>query len=228
MRQTLCLVVLILLVIPGHASAFTVVDEGVAQVDTALDCGAHRGRVVVRTGVHYQVSELAERRNGISIAFADDTASALECCWVQFVWMEAIVTFQAPNGQVQNRVQLTAKTSGGPVELTTDPNKPKWHVDSAASGSPCYEVEGVSVKDRNGTRTFDQPDDAATELGPQVLARVPAGSVVRVEDVKHFEAYLVCNRVQMLSFCESERALFKGLAARTRCAKWHVTRRARG
>lgn len=68
MRQSLSLVTLvclILFVIADDASALTVVDEGVAQVDTGLDCGAHRGRVVVRTGVHYQISELSERRNGV-------------------------------------------------------------------------------------------------------------------------------------------------------------------
>lgn len=166
-RQGLALVLFGLMFLAGHASGLTIVDEGVARLDTAIDCGAHRGRVVVRTGVHYQLSERDERLNGVSIAFLDSTSTALECCWVQFVWIEEVVTFQTPNGNVVNRVSgLTATTAGGPVMVSEDPNRSRWYVDAITPGDPCYEIEGVSIKDRHGTRIFDQPDNGTDKVGP--------------------------------------------------------------
>jgi hypothetical protein len=50
------------------ASGITIVDDGTAVIDSPVDCGAHKGRVVVSTGVHFQEAEL-DFQDGISLSF---------------------------------------------------------------------------------------------------------------------------------------------------------------
>lgn len=178
------------------AWGLTIVDEGVAALETKVDCGGHRGRLAVRTGVHVQfgvdreTDTIVEGRDMISIGFAAEAGNALECSWIQFSWTEVLITVDTPRGREQGRLKDTIRTTGGDVELTTDPANPLWSVD-AAGGSPAYEQGGSAYKDSNGTRMFDQPDEIVSRYAGM---RLPPGErLLQLEDRKHFEAYLVCH-----------------------------------
>lgn len=180
------------LLLCSTASGLTIVNDGTAVIDDPVSCGAHKGRVVVRTGVHFQERE-KDFRDGISLSFQATQGDALACCWVQFTWSEVIATVQSGGATVQGRVNGTLPTSGGPVKLTTNPATPSWHVDSAGA-SPCYESAGLGFKDQRGATIFDRPDNVAAALAPGLVASLAPATVTHIKASIHFEAYLICNR----------------------------------
>jgi hypothetical protein len=189
-RAAMCLGALLLaLIIRSDADATTILDEGTADIDSPVACGAHKGRVVVRTGVHLQEQEVD--MHGISLAFQADQGNALECCWVQFTRAEAVATIDSAGAAATLPiVGVPFNTSGGQIVFSTAA-APAWFVDSAGA-SPCYESKGVSIKDRTGTRIFDGPDNLA---GVVARAFGRAGTTVLSVEVKWcFDSYLVCNR----------------------------------
>lgn len=181
-RQTILTLALVAL-LASSASALTVIDPGSLADSDPVDCGAHKGTVSVRTGVHFRDGEF-ERRGGVSIEFAATQGNAVDCCWVQFVRAQAVASTTTASYQLR----FPIRTSGGEVVLSTDA-APSWHVDSAGKGPlACYESAGASYQDPDGTKIFDAPDNTATALAEAL------GRVTKVEVVLHFVAYLVCGR----------------------------------
>jgi hypothetical protein len=174
------------------AKGLTVVDEGTAAVDSDVHCGDHAGRVVVRTGVHFQEHEV-DVEDAISMSFQAAEGDSTGCCWVQFVWAEVIATIDSGGVTERGPIGATLSTSGGPVELTTDPAAPVWHVDSAGK-SPCYEAVGLGYRDRRGTTIFDRVDNVAAGIGPALAPLLAPATLVRVDASVHFETFLVCDR----------------------------------
>lgn len=177
------------------ALAITIIDEGTAVVDSAVSCGTHSGRIVVRTGVHYQTpedTEAADRPNGVSIAFVG--SKALDCCWAQFVWVEVIATVRTGTTRGQALVPGAMNTTSGRVPLTMDAANPSWHLDSISSKDPCYETTGVSIKTSNGTTVFDHPVIAPV-IGPSIAKGLSAQGyeLESLECRFHAEAFLVCD-----------------------------------
>lgn len=191
-RLLLCSIVLASLLC-SMASGLTVIDDGTAVIDSAVSCGGHKGRVVVRTGVHFQESEV-DVRDGISMAFLATEGNVLSCCWVQFAWAEVIATVQSGGAPMQGRLDATLPTTGGPVKLTTNPASPVWQVDSAGK-SPCYESIGLGFKDQRQAIIFDRVSNVAADLAPALAPLFAPATLVRLEAAVHFEAYLVCDRV---------------------------------
>jgi hypothetical protein len=200
-----------LAVFASAALGIVIVDQGTIAKEDTITCGGLQGRVVVRTGVTFRVPVqkpgeklLGDRTfsNGISIAFiasrSAEIATAVDCCWVQFIWIEGTATVES-TGISRRKVRLTPSQpipmSGGDMTMSGDPTKPgwtpPWHLDSGA-GSPCYEEGGGAVTDSRGTTMYDRPDNLAELLGPSVVASNPKLKVVEVEAKEHFDAYLQC------------------------------------
>lgn len=173
------------------ATGLTVEDEGKLHLNEAFKCGEHEGKVVVHTNAQLEVSEGSSSKGWISLDAKHSSGNALDCCWVQFLWIELEVSFTTKDGKKQvGYLPSKIETTGGPVDLTTDPKTPKWFVD-AAKKSPCYGRGGLSYRDKERLRIFDRPSSAAAMLGPNI--KLPKGFVLnKVTERKHFEAYLIC------------------------------------
>lgn len=167
------------------ASALTILDPGTVADADPVECGAHKGTVTARTGVHFQDDEV-DFPDGVSFEFVATQGDALDCCWVQFVRAQGIAITDTATYSLAG---TNVPTTGGEVILSTDAT-PGWHVDSAGK-SPCYESRGSSVKDTSGTTMFDRPGNLAEFLVPGLPGWLGAK---RVEVVLHFVAYLVCGR----------------------------------
>lgn len=185
MRRRPLAAVVLLALLASSASALTVIDPGKAVDSDAVDCGAHKGTVTIRTGVHFRSGE-DERRGGVSIGFAATQGNAVDCCWVQFTRAQAVATTSTASFQI---VGFPMGTTGGDVVLSTDA-APSWHVDAAGS-VPCYEDRGASFQDPAGTTIFDAPDNMAVVVSKGLP---PSWGTKKVEVVWHFVAYLVCGR----------------------------------
>lgn len=202
MRRSILIGMLVLLgaVFAGNARATTIIDKGVAAVTTTVSCGAHSGVIEVRTGVHFAEAETADFHSGVSVGFSANAGNTLQCCWVQFFWVEVTVTVQTPGGGVLSGPMGGATGSlGGVVNFSTPaapggPVVPRWHVDSLARKNPCYEAGGGShFKDATSATIFDAPANVASVMAP--LVRVPPrAALLSVESRIHFETYLVCDR----------------------------------
>lgn len=168
--------------------ATTVVDAGKEQKSADIDCGGHKGKVSVNTGVHFREGE-ANYRNGISLKYKGTAVG--DCCWVQTIWREVVVTYKAAAGASPRTVRKegTIRTTGGSYKLTTDPSKPVYNPDSGSATSPCYDAAFSSITDGDSKTMYDQPGSAIDRFA---AAEKTDATVDKIESIAHFDAYLVC------------------------------------
>lgn len=171
----------------------TVVDQGTEAKKADIDCDGHTGSISVRTGVHYQESSgdrVVDYRNGVSLGYTG-TRSA-DCRWLQFVWDEVIV-YKRPAGggePVPERKSARIRTTSGSYDTTTDTSNPNYNVDSGSGSNPYYEGRGSNIRTDNSTTIYDRPGSAINAVA---RADKSDASVTKIENVIHFETFLVCN-----------------------------------
>jgi hypothetical protein len=178
---------------PSPASATIVIDDpGTERKGVALNCGDYVGRIIVNTGVkltdtvsgtpapEIEQTIITKFLNAISLSYKG--AKCAECCWLQFVWREILGTDASGEGPVTGRMPTTS----GPIDLTTDPAKPAYRVDSASRTDPCYTAAGHGTITAEANTMYDQP-------GPGFPSNmVNNAAITKLRSVAHFDAFLVC------------------------------------
>jgi len=167
---------------------------------TAIDCDGHKGSIVVQTGVQIHWNRLKDgepqdRKDEISISYVGSNCD--DCIWVQFIWSEVVVQEKEKDPQ---RVPGHIDTTGGSYDLTTDPEKPTYSVDSASPTNPAYESTGTSNVGDTYDTMFDAPgnpfkdEDGNTILPfPVNNAKTDFPAVQNITWTDHFDTYLICD-----------------------------------
>lgn len=140
------------------------------------------GEVSVHTGVGYsgKMPGSSKTTDGFSIAYAG--AKADDSHYIQTMWTEIIAT-QPDNTQVW--VDKTAVSLNGYLELTTDPKKPKYKVDST-SKTPFYDHAGSKNRTDASIVDFDRPSDDKKIILEQFDAKA-----TKVVEIDHFDNFLI-------------------------------------
>ncbi|MDB5086628.1 MAG: hypothetical protein JWR09_622 [Mucilaginibacter sp.] len=140
------------------------------------------GEVSVHTGVGYSGKSPGSSKttDGFSIAYAG--AKADDSHYIQTMWTEIIAT-QPDNTQVW--VDKTAVSVNGYLELTTDPKKPKYKVDST-SKTPFYDHAGSKNRTDTSIIDFDRPSDDKKIILEQFDAKA-----TKVVEIDHFDNFLI-------------------------------------
>jgi hypothetical protein len=140
------------------------------------------GEVSVHTNVGYSGKSPGSSKttDGFSIAYAG--AKADDSHYIQTMWTEIIAT-QPDNTQV--RVDKTAVSVNGYLELTTDPKKPKYKVDST-SKTPFYDHAGSKNRTDTSIVDFDRPSDDKKIILEQFDAKA-----TKVVEIDHFDNFLI-------------------------------------
>jgi len=201
MRRTafVPLSVLVLLVL-GHASISLAGDEVVvedpgrvaegypvavtAEVRSGSIVRVHSGTITVRTEQRARPAGGGSAKAGV-VCLDFTGTHAGHCCWLQFIWREVYVT--TATGRAARAGKVTS--TGGTYDLTTDPTKPNYNVDSGSVSNPCYDSAGMS-NDSNGLAIFDIPGASQ----PAAAAAREAG-VTMVESIAHFDSFFICDGV---------------------------------
>ncbi|SHN27361.1 DUF4157 domain-containing protein [Mucilaginibacter sp. OK098] len=140
------------------------------------------GEVSVHTNVGYSGKSPGSSKttDGFSIAYAG--AKADDSHYIQTMWTEIIAT-QPDNTQVW--VDKTAVSVNGYLELTTDPKKPKYKVDST-SKTPFYDHAGSKNRTDTSIIDFDRPSDDKKIILEQFDAKA-----TKVVEIDHFDNFLI-------------------------------------
>ncbi|PWT95573.1 MAG: hypothetical protein C5B55_01135 [Blastocatellia bacterium] len=140
------------------------------------------GEVSVHTEVEYKVGE-ATRTGGFSIGYSGGKSE--ESRWIQFLWSEILST--QTDGSVKHVAATGLPVQGGrTVDLTTDPTSPKYHVDSAKTDTPLYEVGGINIRTTTGTTIYDRPGEFS-----DIIAKQFDAGATKVIEKDHFDDFLV-------------------------------------
>ncbi len=162
------------------------------------------GTVVVRIGDKVKVTEfipkdqqegdgpwervVKDHQNAITMRI--DGPNADDYRWIQFVWIEVIVD---ERGGVTRRTPTPSgfgptgvSSTGGDMELTTDPQDPNINVDSASEDSPCYDDKGLGERNGGRNQIWDEPD-----VGKALSLADGIDRAVLVTAVFHYSTYLI-------------------------------------
>lgn len=143
-----------------------VITPGKEEHRKGLPPDGRGGTVVVRLGDKVRITAskrevpLRDLENAISLRF--DGPDADEYRWIQFVWVEVIVN---EGGGVRRWTPTPAgagpggvSSTGGDMELSTDPANPSISVDSASETSPAYDEKGLGERNGGRNQIWDEPD----------------------------------------------------------------------
>ena len=139
------------------------------------------GEVSVRTDVEFK---LAERTftEGFSVGYTG--AKAEDSRWLQFLWSEIISTQE--DGSVKRLAANGLPISKIPMDLTTDPKDPKYHVDSARTDNPFFESGSTTIRSAKASTIYDRP----YEFADLIEAELNKGAT-KVVEKDHFADFLV-------------------------------------
>jgi hypothetical protein len=162
-----------------------------------IDCDGHAGTVVVRENVRYRwrcrrgdevIRRSAERHPSISLGYTGTGSD--DCCWLQFIWSEIIITkVDADENETSDRMESRIRTTGGSYDLTTDPDNPNYNVDSASEDNPCYDARGARNRNDDSITIYDRPASS----NPLAREERRDATVTKIESKDHFDSYLVCD-----------------------------------
>ena len=155
---------------------------GSESARSRVSCGDISGDVVISVGAVFWTRLLRQdpdalpidvrNRNGIVLAFRATGASDVECCWLQFVWIEVAMSGTPEGGERRDGLSPQGEilTPQGPRELTRAGEQPRWAVDS---GNPrdeqraCYDPAGAALPRTEGdpsTTILDCPASSRFEV----------------------------------------------------------------
>jgi hypothetical protein len=141
------------------------------------------GEVTVNTGVDFKTLDGAKYPGGYSVGFSGGS-KVTESRFLQTIWSE-IVNTQADKSEVYvNKKGLGC--ANGQMDLTTDPLKPQYKVDSASKTSPFYESAGVSIRTSTGTTIYDRPSEFS-----DIIAKQFDAGATKVVERDHFDVFLI-------------------------------------
>ncbi len=142
------------------------------------------GEVSVHTNVEYTpVAGGSKRVGGFSISYQGGQAS--ESRWLQFLWAEIVATQADGSEQFVNKTGL-ATSQTRTMDLTTDPAKPQYSVDSAVAGSPFYEAGGMNNRTATGTTIYDRPGEFTS-----IIKKEFDKGATKVVERDHFDTFLI-------------------------------------
>lgn len=180
-----------LIMVPGVAvlllfalalEATTVIDPGTKKHSLDIDWDGHKGKIDVREGVTY-AEEGTQYQNGISLGYSGKKSG--KCHWIQFVWREILVT---KTGESPKAKSGTVDTTGGSLELTTDPASPNYIVDSDSASDPSFESGFSMIRDRRSITIFDSPASGVLVTKDDQIDP----KTEKIEAKTHLEAFLAC------------------------------------
>ncbi len=156
----------------------------------AAGAEAHKAKVgggdlSLHTGVDYTPSEGGSQRvGGFSVGFST-TGDAADTRFMQMIWSEIVATQPDKSDVAVTKTGL--HTSNGTMDLTTDPKKPNYKVDSESTAtSPFYEQNFRSNRAAGATTIFDRPTEFTDIIGKQFDA-----GATKVVERDHFDQFLV-------------------------------------
>jgi hypothetical protein len=161
------------------AHADVTVDKAGTEAHKAKADG---GDVSVHTDVEYTKSDGTKRTDGFSIGYAG--AGSADTRVMQFIWSEIVAT--QPDKTETHVDKKGIVTTNGTMDLTVDPAKPAYKVDSAKADNPYYESGGLSNRTAGGTTTFDRP----SEFSDLIAKQFDAGAT-KVVERDHFDDYVI-------------------------------------
>ncbi len=157
------------------------VDKAGTEIHKAKTAG---GEISVKTGVDLSLTGGAKFPGGYSIGFGGAAAGSSDARFIQFIWSEVIST-QADKSVV--RIDKKGLTSAaGLMDLTTDPAKPKYKVDTGSKVSPFYEAGSSSARTATATTIYDRPSEFLDLIDKQFDAKS-----THVVERDHFDAFLI-------------------------------------
>jgi len=139
------------------------------------------GEVSVRTDVDFTAGG-AKYPGGYSVGYSGTGSS--DARFIQFLWSEIVATQPDKTDAFVDKKGLG--TSNGTMDLTIDPTKPKYKVDSGSSSSPFYEAGFTDVRTSTGTTIYDRPSEFADVIAKQFDAKA-----TQVVERDHFDVFLV-------------------------------------
>ena len=164
---------------PAVPAAATTVGAAGTQVHKEKVAG---GEVSVRTGVTYTAAGNTYT-GGFSVGYKGGQAP--DSGWIQFIWAEIVAT--QPDGSDKYVADTgLATTQSATMDLTTDPTKPKYKVDSGSASSPFYEAAGTDIRTATDTTYYDRP----SEFGAQIQREFTNGAT-KVVERDHFDGFLI-------------------------------------
>lgn len=163
--------------VPG--SSVTIVDPGTEEHKAKVP----GGEVSVHTGVKYDKGSGAVTSGGYSVGYKGGLSA--DTGILQFLWSEIVAT--QPDGKEKYVAETgLATTQAATMDLTTDPSKPAYKVDSATATSPFYESGGINIRTAASTTIVDRPAEFASIM----LRQFDAGAT-KVVERDHFEVFLI-------------------------------------
>ena len=139
------------------------------------------GEVSVRTEV--KVAGAAQNTGRYSVGYEGGQAS--DSAWLQFIWAEIVAT--QPDGSSKYVADTGLSTSqSATMDLSTDPSKPKYKVDSATADTPFYEGGGRNVRTSTGTTIYDRPGEFTN-----LIQREFNNGATKVVERDHFDDFLI-------------------------------------
>jgi hypothetical protein len=171
---------------------------------TDIDCGGHKGKIVVHTGVnihwdrkdaHPEMTESDPKTSKGDISISYQGSGCDDCVWVQFVWTE--VSAQVAGEKALRRGEGRITTTSGSYDLTTDPDHPNYNVDSASKETPAYEATGTSNVDANSSTIFDLTGNPFVDQDGNIFPAFPFNDMSQnyqtITWIDHLDTFLVCN-----------------------------------
>ncbi|HEX6730839.1 MAG TPA: hypothetical protein VF074_12530, partial [Pyrinomonadaceae bacterium] len=140
------------------------------------------GEVSVRTEV--KVAGAANNTGRYSVGY--EGGQAPDSAWLQFIWAEIVATQLDGSDKYVADTGL-ATTQSATMDLTTDPSKPKYKVDSASADTPFYgESGGRHVRTSTGTTIADRPSEFSS-----IIKREFNNGATKVVERDHFDDFLI-------------------------------------
>jgi hypothetical protein len=140
------------------------------------------GDVSLHTGATMTIGASGPITDTFSVGYKGGQSA--DSGWIQFIWSEVVST---KAGKDQWVAAGGLGTSNGTMDLTTDPDNPKYKVDSEASAKgPFYEEGFVSVRTATGTTIYDRPEAFSDVINKEFDA-----GATKVIERDHFDQFLV-------------------------------------
>ena len=141
------------------------------------------GEVSVHKDVEYTLKEGSPKRTGgFSVGFSTK-GDASETRLMQTIWVEIVATQPDKSEQW---VAGTAGSTNGTMDLTTDPKKPSYKIDSALKTSPFQDQGGRVNRDAKNVTNYDRPAEFSGTIGKKF-----DDGATKVVERDHFDSFII-------------------------------------